>query len=49
MDPADLGEPDSLRGVCDGADVLLHLAASQSSNEAYSTAVDVHGNRLADA
>ncbi|MFD8375373.1 NAD-dependent epimerase/dehydratase family protein [Streptomyces sp. NPDC059688] len=41
--PADLGEPGSLRGVCDGADVLLHLAASQSSNEAYSTAVNVHG------
>ncbi|MFF8867347.1 NAD-dependent epimerase/dehydratase family protein [Streptomyces sp. NPDC015139] len=41
--PADLEEPGSLRGVCEGADVLLHLAASQSSDEAHGTAVNVHG------
>ncbi|MGW4272012.1 NAD-dependent epimerase/dehydratase family protein [Streptomyces seoulensis] len=41
--PADLGEPAGLRGVCDGADVLLHLAASQSSDEAHGMAVNVHG------
>ncbi|MGW7409902.1 NAD-dependent epimerase/dehydratase family protein [Streptomyces sp. NPDC054833] len=41
--PADLGEPGSLRGVCEGADVLLHLAASQSSDEQHGTAVNVHG------
>lgn len=41
--PADLAEPGSLRGVCEGADVLLHLAASQSFDEAHGTAVNVHG------
>ncbi|MEU5090376.1 NAD(P)-dependent oxidoreductase [Streptomyces sp. NPDC021356] len=40
---ADLGDPGSLPGVCEGADVLLHLAASQSSDEAHSTGVNVHG------
>ncbi|MET8629964.1 NAD-dependent epimerase/dehydratase family protein [Kitasatospora sp. NPDC004669] len=41
--PADLADPASLRGACEGADVLLHLAASLSSDESECAAVNVVG------
>jgi nucleoside-diphosphate-sugar epimerase len=41
--PADLADPASLRGACEGADVLLHLAASLSPDESECVAVNVVG------
>ncbi|MFF2548463.1 NAD-dependent epimerase/dehydratase family protein [Kitasatospora sp. NPDC058063] len=40
---ADLADPASLRGACEGADVLLHLAASLSPDESECAAVNVAG------
>ncbi|NUK02256.1 NAD-dependent epimerase/dehydratase family protein [Streptomyces lunaelactis] len=40
---ADLAKPSTLRGVCEGADVLLHLAASLSSEAAECEAVNIDG------
>ncbi|MFF6775873.1 NAD-dependent epimerase/dehydratase family protein [Streptomyces sp. NPDC012637] len=41
--PADLSRPESLRGVCEGADVLLHLASRISGTEEECAAVNVDG------
>ncbi|MFE0644380.1 NAD-dependent epimerase/dehydratase family protein [Streptomyces sp. NPDC058877] len=41
--PADLADPRSLAGVCEGADVLLHLAALIDADEARCAAVNVRG------
>ncbi|MGW1075423.1 NAD-dependent epimerase/dehydratase family protein [Streptomyces sp. NPDC002537] len=48
---ADLAEPGSLRGVCEGADVLVHLASAISSDESWCETVNVRGTRalMADA
>ncbi|MCZ0983620.1 NAD-dependent epimerase/dehydratase family protein [Streptomyces diastatochromogenes] len=40
---ADLADPRGLAGVCEGADVLLHLAALVDADESRCTAVNVHG------
>ncbi|MET8298141.1 NAD-dependent epimerase/dehydratase family protein [Streptomyces sp. NPDC005180] len=40
---ADLSEPGSLRGCCDGADVLVHLASRIGSDEEECAAVNVTG------
>jgi nucleoside-diphosphate-sugar epimerase len=40
---ADLTRPRSLQGVCEGADVLLHLASRISGTEEECAAVNVHG------
>ncbi|MFE1272518.1 NAD-dependent epimerase/dehydratase family protein [Streptomyces sp. NPDC058758] len=40
---ADLADPRSLAGVCDGADVLLHLAALVAADEESCVAVNVRG------
>ncbi|MFF0430010.1 MULTISPECIES: NAD-dependent epimerase/dehydratase family protein [unclassified Streptomyces] len=40
---ADLAEPRSLAGVCEGADVLLHLAALVDADESRCDAVNVRG------
>lgn len=40
---ADLASPPTLRGVCQGADVLLHMAAAISPAEAHCRAVNVDG------
>ncbi|MEU8432033.1 NAD-dependent epimerase/dehydratase family protein [Streptomyces sp. NPDC029216] len=41
--PADLSDPGSLRGSCEGADVLLHLASRIGSDEGECAAVNVGG------
>ncbi|MET9290710.1 NAD(P)-dependent oxidoreductase [Streptomyces sp. NPDC003077] len=41
--PADLADPASLRGVCEGADVLLHLAAALGPDDDHCAAVNVRG------
>ncbi|MGK5497854.1 NAD-dependent epimerase/dehydratase family protein [Streptomyces sp. URMC 125] len=41
--PADLADPGTLRGACDGMDVLLHLAVSLGPDEAQCEAVNVRG------
>ncbi len=41
--PADLADPDTLRGVCEGADVLLHLAVALGPDRARCDAVNVRG------
>ncbi|MFE4791733.1 NAD-dependent epimerase/dehydratase family protein, partial [Streptomyces sp. NPDC056756] len=41
--PADLSDPASLSGVCEGADVLLHLASFIGSDERQCEAVNVRG------
>ncbi|MFE2340204.1 NAD-dependent epimerase/dehydratase family protein [Streptomyces sp. NPDC059431] len=41
--PADLSDPRSLRGVCEGADVVLHLASLVGSDEQQCSAVNVGG------
>ncbi|MFJ6509259.1 NAD-dependent epimerase/dehydratase family protein [Streptomyces sp. NPDC091879] len=43
--PADLTMPATLDGTCEGADVLLHLACSLSSNESECRAVNVAGTQ----
>lgn len=40
---ADLSRPATVRGLCDGADVLLHLACALGPDTATCTAVNVHG------
>lgn len=40
---ADMADPGTLRGVCEGADVLLHMAAAISPDESECTAVNVDG------
>ncbi|MBT2493436.1 NAD-dependent epimerase/dehydratase family protein [Streptomyces sp. ISL-96] len=40
---ADLTQPDALRGVCEDADVLLHMAALVSSDASQCEAVNVRG------
>ncbi|WJV47455.1 NAD-dependent epimerase/dehydratase family protein [Streptomyces flavofungini] len=40
---ADLGSPDTLRGLCEGADVLLHLACALGPDAATCTVVNVDG------
>ncbi|MFD9070196.1 NAD-dependent epimerase/dehydratase family protein [Streptomyces lasiicapitis] len=40
---ADLSRPDTLRGLCEGADVLLHLACALGPDPAACAAVNVHG------
>ncbi|OKK14313.1 autoregulator biosynthesis protein [Streptomyces sp. CB00455] len=40
---ADLSDPRSLRGVCDGADIVLHLASLVGSDEQLCAAVNVGG------
>ncbi|MQS06061.1 NAD-dependent epimerase/dehydratase family protein [Streptomyces sp. IF17] len=49
--PVDLTAPETVRGVCEGVDVLLHLAASLSSDEERCAAVNIEGTRalMADA
>ncbi|AXG81952.1 NAD-dependent epimerase/dehydratase family protein [Streptomyces paludis] len=41
--PADLAAPDTLRGSCEGADVLLHLASSLGPREEDCVAVNIGG------
>jgi nucleoside-diphosphate-sugar epimerase len=41
---ADLTDPASLRGVCDGADVLVHAASYIGKDEALCEAVNRHGS-----
>ncbi|WP_327069965.1 NAD(P)-dependent oxidoreductase [Kitasatospora sp. NBC_01250] len=41
---ADLASPDSLRGVCEGADALLHLASYIGPDAAVGEAVNRHGS-----
>ena len=41
--PADLAVPGTLKGTCEGADVLLHLACSLSSDDRTCRAVNVAG------
>ncbi|MFD7685597.1 NAD-dependent epimerase/dehydratase family protein [Streptomyces sp. NPDC059781] len=41
--PADMAQPRTLRGVCEGADVLLHMAAVISPDESECAAVNVDG------
>ncbi|MGV9266405.1 NAD-dependent epimerase/dehydratase family protein [Kitasatospora sp. NPDC003701] len=41
----DLADPATLRGVADGTDVLVHLAAAVSGDEESCAAVNVHGTR----
>ncbi|MFB7468807.1 NAD-dependent epimerase/dehydratase family protein [Streptomyces sp. NPDC056224] len=41
--PGDLTDPATLRGVCEGADVLLHLACSLDTDESLCAAVNVQG------
>ncbi|MCY0937363.1 NAD-dependent epimerase/dehydratase family protein [Streptomyces sp. H34-S4] len=41
--PADLSDPRSLRGVCEGADVLVHLASLVDSDERRCFAVNAEG------
>ncbi|MEU9168960.1 NAD-dependent epimerase/dehydratase family protein [Streptomyces sp. NPDC048420] len=41
--PADLGRPDSLRGVCEGVDVLVHCAAQIGGTEEANEAVNARG------
>ncbi|MEU2282465.1 NAD(P)-dependent oxidoreductase [Streptomyces sp. NPDC013178] len=40
---ADLARPETLHGVCRGADVLLHMAAAIGSDEAECVAINQHG------
>ncbi|MFI0977766.1 NAD-dependent epimerase/dehydratase family protein [Streptomyces sp. NPDC021093] len=40
---ADLSRPDTLRGLCEGADTLLHLACALGPDTATCTAVNVRG------
>ncbi|MGW0362609.1 NAD-dependent epimerase/dehydratase family protein [Streptomyces sp. NPDC002990] len=42
---ADLRDPDSLRGVCDGADVLLHCASQIGGSRVLCEAVNARGTR----
>lgn len=42
---ADLAEPDSLRGVCDGIDVVLHCASYVGDDERRTETVNDHGTR----
>lgn len=42
--PADLTLPETLHGVCRGADALVHLASSLGPDEARCRAVNVHGS-----
>ncbi|HEV2640188.1 MAG TPA: NAD-dependent epimerase/dehydratase family protein [Actinocrinis sp.] len=42
---ADITSPDSLRGICDGVDVVLHLAARFSGDFDHCYAVNVDGTR----
>ncbi|MFJ3807499.1 NAD-dependent epimerase/dehydratase family protein [Streptomyces sp. NPDC090073] len=42
---ADLGDPGSLRGVCDGVDVLLHCAAQISGSPEANETVNAQGTR----
>ncbi|MEW1639565.1 NAD-dependent epimerase/dehydratase family protein [Streptomyces sp. NPDC093801] len=41
--PGDLSDPGSLRGSCEGADVLLHLASRIGSDERECAAVNIDG------
>ncbi|WP_426569033.1 NAD-dependent epimerase/dehydratase family protein [Streptomyces canus] len=41
--PADLTDPDSLRGLCDGADALLHCASQIGGPDALCEAVNARG------
>ncbi len=41
----DLAVPDSLRGICDGVDVVIHCASHIGGDEQTSTAVNDHGTR----
>ncbi|XHM67427.1 NAD-dependent epimerase/dehydratase family protein [Streptomyces nigra] len=42
---ADLTDPSTLRGVCDGVDVVLHCASHVGSDEHLTTAVNDHGTQ----
>ncbi|MFJ6644332.1 NAD-dependent epimerase/dehydratase family protein [Streptomyces sp. NPDC091290] len=42
---ADLTAPETLRGVCDGVDVVLHCASHVGSDERLTRAVNDHGTR----
>ncbi|MFI8298278.1 NAD-dependent epimerase/dehydratase family protein [Streptomyces nigra] len=42
---ADLTDPSTLRGVCDGVDVVLHCASHVGSDERLTTAVNDHGTQ----
>ncbi|WP_217208221.1 NAD(P)-dependent oxidoreductase [Streptomyces sp. AC550_RSS872] len=42
---ADLTDPSSLRGVCDGVDVVLHCASHIGADERLTEAVNDHGTR----
>ncbi|EGX57083.1 NAD-dependent epimerase/dehydratase family protein [Streptomyces zinciresistens K42] len=42
---ADLSDPGSLRGVCDGVDVVLHCASHIGDDERLTRAVNDHGTR----
>lgn len=42
---ADLTDPSSLRGVCDGIDVVLHCASHIGADERLTEAVNAHGTR----